>query len=470
MHIHLIAIGGTGMGALAGYLKSLGHTVTGSDGPLYPPMSDYLKAWGLAPIEGYRAGNLLPRPDLVIIGNAVGQANPEAEAAIAAGIPHLSMAQAIRQFGIEGKKSLVITGTHGKTTTAALTAFLLAHAGRDPGAIVGGVLQATGRSFYAGRGNEFVVEGDEYETAFFDKGPKFLHYAPEILVIGNLEFDHLDNFADLAALEAAFAKLAAQVPARGAILAGAEFPAAMRAARAANSPARLLRFGLDPSFEISASDPEFHPEGARFSLRFAGEDWGRLETRLFGVHNLRNALAAAGAARLAGLARDEIAAGLREFPGVKRRQEFRGAHPASGAGIFDDFGHHPTAVALTLDAFRRHGHSEVWAVLEPKSYTASTRRFQSEFAGALAGRCARAFALEVWWKTKVAPENRFSAATLARELAARGTPAAACADPGALESALREALAALPAEAPRPTLLFFSSGTHGGVRDRLLET
>jgi UDP-N-acetylmuramate: L-alanyl-gamma-D-glutamyl-meso-diaminopimelate ligase len=466
MHIHFIAIGGTGMGALAGYLKAQGHEITGSDGPLYPPMSDYLRQWGLQPVEGYRAENLIPRPDLVIIGNAVGAANPEAQAALASGVPCLSMPQAIRRFGIEGRESLVITGTHGKTTTSALTAFLLDHAGLRPDAVIGGVMKHNGRSFFAGGGGQFVIEGDEYETSFFDKGPKFFHYAPHQLVIGNLEFDHLDNFKSLDELEAAFAKLAAMVPADGAIFLGGESPAARRAVAAAAPKCQVVSFGLAEDCQVHPGEIEYAQDGTRFDLLFEGGSLGRFHSRLMGEHNLRNAMAAILVARRCGIPFDKIAAGLAAFEGVKRRQEYCGM--AGGAKVFDDFGHHPTAVAQTLDAFRLHGFERLWAVLEPKSYTASTNRFQSEFAEALAGRCERLFALEVWWKSKVPDAERFSARKLAADLAPAGITAAACANPDELEKSLREALNAAAKDAASPTLIFFSSGTHGGVRARLL--
>ncbi len=468
MHIHLIAIGGTGMGALAGYLKSLGHEVTGSDGPLYPPMSDYLRQWGLRPVEGYRAENLVPRPHLVIIGNAVGAANEEAKTALASGIPCVSMPQAIRQFGIAGRESIVITGTHGKTTTSALTAFLLDHAGLRPDAIIGGVLKNNGRSFYTGGGKQFVIEGDEYETSFFDKGPKFLHYAPHQLVIGNLEFDHLDNFKTLADLEAAFSKLAAQVPEDGAIFLGGESPAALRAVTAASPRCQVVTFGLTPECQVHPGQIEHQQNGTHFDFLFEGGSLGRFHSPLMGEHNLRNALAAILVARRCGIPFDKIRAGLAAFQGVKRRQEFCGT--AGKAKVYDDFGHHPTAVAQTLDAFRLHGFDHLWAVLEPKSYTASTNHFQADFAAALAGRCERLFALDVWWKTRVPEVERFSAKQLAADLAPSGITATACASPDDLEKSLRDALAAAATDAIPPTLVFFSSGTHGGVRERIVQS
>ncbi len=459
------------MGALAGYLRAAGHTVTGSDGPLYPPMSDMLQRWGLKPIEGFRPENLEPRPDLVVIGNAVGKTNPEAIAVIERAIPFISMAQAIRQFGIEGRESLVITGTHGKTTTTAMTAFLLNCAGKDPGAIFGGVLKNTGESFFRGHHRYFVVEGDEYETAFFDKGPKFFHYAPHHLLVGNLEFDHLDNFKSLDALEDAFSRLAALVPVDGSITVGLESPAALRAVKNSGSRARVLTFGLDPAADIHAKNIAWHPDGTHFDAVIGGVDVPGLESQMLGAHNLRNALGALALAHACGVDAATLRRCLALFQGVKRRQEFCGfVVGAMPARIYDDFGHHPTAVKETLEAFRQHGHRNLWAILEPKSYTSSTNRFQDDFARAIAGRCERAFALGVWWNSKLAQADRFSPEKLAADLNAQGTRAESCVDPDALESALRSALREEPDPANPPTLVFFSSGTHGGVRERMLTT
>ena len=376
MRIHMMAVGGTGMGALAGLLKAQGHEVTGCDTALYPPMSDYIERYGIPCQCGFDAAHLTPPPDLLVVGNAIHADNEEARAAIEMGIEYCSMAEAIRRFAVDGRRSLVVAGTHGKTTTTGLCGYLLERAGLKPNLIVGGIAKDFDAS-YLWRGGEWTaIEGDEYETAFFDKGPKFLHYAPSILLLNNIEMDHLDNFKDLAALETAFLRLFGEVREGGVVVAGVESESVRRLIPMAGRP--VQSFGLAGTEDWSARGIEEDSKGTAFSLVREGRDLGRFLSPLSGRHNLRNAVAAIAACLATGADLEAVRAALPAFKGMKRRQEV--VFSGGGITVIDDFAHHPTAIAETIAGLRnRYKPSRFVACFEPRSFTCQTKLHQESF-------------------------------------------------------------------------------------------
>jgi UDP-N-acetylmuramate: L-alanyl-gamma-D-glutamyl-meso-diaminopimelate ligase len=378
--VYLIGICGTAMASLAGMLQKSGYEVGGSDEHVYPPMSTYLEQLGIGVLEGYTKEHLQTfRPDLVIIGNAAASTNPEAAATVEMDLPYTSMPEAIYQLFIKGKHSIVVSGTHGKTTTTALMSWLLEAAGRDPSMVVGGIPVDFGHNFKLGEGAEFVIEGDEYNTAFFDKGPKFLHYNANTLIVNNIEFDHADIYDSLEAIVAAFRAAVKQVRAGDVIIANGDDSNVTPLRQDAS--ARWLTFGFDPGSDIRATDLEFGRESTSFTAWWEGKEWWRFSSSLSGRHNVLNALANIAASRLRGLTESEIQKGLESFRGIKRRMEFRGQE--RGVIVIDDFAHHPTAIATTLDGARaRYPGSRLWAVFEPKSISSARKEFEDGYIDA----------------------------------------------------------------------------------------
>jgi len=378
--VYLIGICGTAMASLAGMLQQRGYAVGGSDEHVYPPMSTYLESLRIPVLEGYTKEHLLTfRPDLVVIGNAAAVTNPEAAATVELDLPYTSMPEAIRELFIKGKHSIVVTGTHGKTTTTSLMAWLLEAAGRDPSMVVGGIPLNFNQNFKLGGGDDFVIEGDEYNTAFFDKGPKFLHYGANTLIVNNIEFDHADIFADLQAIIEAFRNVVRQVAPGDAIIANGDDRNA--AALRFDARARWLTFGLERTRDIFATDVEFAPQTTSFTAWWEGRQWFRFTTNLSGRHNVLNALADIAAARLRGVTAQEIQRGLETFKGIKRRMEVRGVE--RGVTVIDDFAHHPTAIATTLNGARkRYPGQRIWALFEPRSISSSRKEFESGYIDA----------------------------------------------------------------------------------------
>ena len=385
--VYLIGICGTGMGALAGLLKEAGYAVRGADAGVYPPMSTHLDRLGISVHEGYDPAHLDPAPDLVVVGNACTPTHPEAAYAREQGLVQASLPEALAHlFLTDARRPIVVTGTHGKTTTTALLVHTLRAAGADPGFLVGGVLQAndaTGfpeASYAVGTDQPFVVEGDEYDSAYFDKRPKFMHYRPARAVVTSVEFDHADIYADEAAYRAAFERLAGTLAARDGLLAlCGDDPAA--AALAAHTDARVRTYGLDGGDDIAAEDVRVTPEGQHFTLTMGGLPRGDLFLPLHGRHNLQNALAVALLALTEGCSPDQIAEGFRTFRGVKRRQERRGE--AGGVLVLDDFAHHPTAVDATIRAVKAaYPERRLVAVFEPRSNTSRRARFEDAYGAA----------------------------------------------------------------------------------------
>ncbi len=427
MHVHFIAIAGTAMGSLAGLMKSRGHEVTGSDEGVYPPMSTFLERWGVPVTIGFSPENVLARrPDLVVIGNAVRPDNPEARAAIDAGLDYSSLPDALFEHAIRGKHSIVVCGTHGKTTTTSMLATLLYEAGRDPSLLVGGIAANFDGSFRDGAGPEFVVEGDEYDTAFFDKTPKFLHYGPETCVITGIEFDHADIYRDLAHVRGEFEKLVARLGTTGTLIAAAGAETLDAVARGARCT--VVRYGVECEADLEARRLEADPTGTHFDLIARGENVARALLPAWGRHNVANALAALAVCEVRGVPLARAAALLARYQGVKRRQEVRGE--IAGVTVIDDFGHHPTAVRETLGGLAaRYPGRRLIAVMEPRSNTSRRAVFQEEYARSFSG-AARAVIARVpdapIYSAFGGETALLSADKLAADLTARGIPTVAC--------------------------------------------
>jgi UDP-N-acetylmuramate: L-alanyl-gamma-D-glutamyl-meso-diaminopimelate ligase len=456
-HVHLIGIGGTGMTALAGLLVERGARVTGSDRELYPPTSTLLAEMGIEVGTGFDPARLRPDPDLVVVGNAVKRGNPEAEDVLDRRLPHTSMPRILSERFLAGRHSIVVAGTHGKTTTTAMLAWVLHHAGRDPGFLIGGLPRNFARPYALGKGPAFVIEGDEYDTAFFDKGPKFLHYRPDTAIVGTVEFDHADIFRDLAHVRQAFVWLTNIVPRRGLLIRHEDCDLTVDATSGAHS--RVEGYGLAKGHwratELRASE-----EGSRFVVTRAGAPAGEVRLPLSGEYNVRNALAVIAAAWEQGLAFDEIAAGLATFEGVKRRLETRGE--AGGVVVLDDFAHHPTAIAETLRAVRqKYPGRRLFAVLEPRSGTLRRNVFQERLATAFDGADEVVLA-EVFGAAEIPEKDRLDPARLVRDIEARGRPARFLPDVPAIVSFLAERTRS------GDVVAVLSNGGFGGLHDKLL--
>jgi UDP-N-acetylmuramate: L-alanyl-gamma-D-glutamyl-meso-diaminopimelate ligase len=446
------------MASLAGLLRERGHAVTGSDQDVYPPMSTQLEELGIEVRSPYAEANVPRDADLVVIGNALSRGNPEVEAVLDRRQRYTSLPALVADEFLRERRSLVVAGTHGKTTTTSLVAHLLEQAGRRPSFLVGGVPLDFGRSYRLGAGEEFVIEGDEYDSAFFDKRPKFVHYLPSVAVIGNVEFDHADIYPDLAAVQAAFGRLVDVVPRSGLIVAGSESPALAPVLKRARC--RVATFGLDAGADWRASDVVGGPDGTRFRLAARGRDVGAFQLSMGGEHNVRNALAALAVVAEAGVDPESVRPALAGFRGVKRRLELRGE--ARGVSVYDDFAHHPTAVAATLGALRaRGGRGRLVAVFEPRSYTSRTRVFQDDFARSFAA-ADRVYVAAAHLPGKVPEGERLSEADLVAATNRHG---------GRAEFVPRvEAIVATLAAELRPgdTVAILSNGGFGGIHEKLL--
>jgi UDP-N-acetylmuramate: L-alanyl-gamma-D-glutamyl-meso-diaminopimelate ligase len=377
--VHLIGICGTAMATLAALLKQRGHDVRGSDHNMYPPMSEFLAAQGVTTFNGYQAEHITGDIDLVVVGNAISRGNVELEEVLDRKIRYCSLPEAVRDHFLWGSRSIVIAGTHGKTTTTALAGWVLAHSGADPSVFIGGIAENFDGSYRLGGGREFVIEGDEYDSAFFDKTAKFLKYLPDVAVVNNIEYDHADIYPDLESIRVAFRRLVNLVPRRGLLLLCADDGEAMALQKVAKSPVQT--FGLAAGATWQAHDLRVEQGGTTFSVRREGTPTGTFRVPLLGAHNVRNALAAIAVGASSGLSPDTMAAALRAFKGVRRRMQLRGT--AGGVDVYDDFAHHPTAIAETLAGVRAaYPNRRVWAIFEPRSATSCRRIFQDDFARA----------------------------------------------------------------------------------------
>ena len=446
------------MASLAGLLVEKGHQVTGSDQDVYPPMSTQLEALGIPVRSPYDAANVPEDADLVVIGNALSRGNPEVEAVLDRRQRMTSLPALVAEEFIRGRVSLVVAGTHGKTTTTSLLAFLLSQAGLDPSFLVGGVPVDFGRSYRLGRGSAFVIEGDEYDSAFFDKRPKFVHYLPDVAVVGNLEHDHADIYPDLESVKTAFRRLLALIPRRGLLVAGIESPAVRELVPGAYCRVETFGIGVEADWRAEAVTPG--PRGVRFRLVRRGGDEGEFETALPGLHNVRNALAALAAAAAAGLAPGAARGALAAFRGVRRRLELRGE--AAGVAVYDDFAHHPTAVRETIDALRAAFPARrIVAVFEPRSYTARSRVFQDDFARALAA-ADEVVVAAVHAPGKLPEGQRLSETALVEGIRGRGVPARFMPTVEAILDGLT------PDLREGDAVLVLSNGGFGGIHEKLL--
>ena len=380
-HIHLIGICGTAMASLAGMLKQRGFKVTGSDAAAYPPMSDFLAGLGIPVAQPYAEANLQPHPDLVVVGNAISRGNVELEYLLDHRIPFCSLPQILHDEFLSGREVIVIAGTHGKTTTTSMLAWIFQSAGKRPAFLVGGIAENFGSSFALGDGGHFIIEGDEYDTAFFDKGPKFLHYFPDSVILTSVEFDHADIYKDLDAVKTAFKRLVNLVPRRGRIVAYAGNSNVTECVAKALSPVERYGSHGDPTWQIANLRQD--PQRTRWSVLREGRHWGDFEFSLAGEYNVLNATAAAAMAAAYGITTEQIAAALKSFKSVKRRLEVKAE--VNGVTIIDDFAHHPTAIAETIKALRaRYPGRRLWAILEPRSNTLRRNVLQNDLAQSLA--------------------------------------------------------------------------------------
>jgi UDP-N-acetylmuramate: L-alanyl-gamma-D-glutamyl-meso-diaminopimelate ligase len=416
--IHLIGVCGTAMATLAAMLKRKGYDVRGSDQNVYPPMSDFLAEQQITTLQGYKPEHITAELDLVVVGNAISRGNPELEEVLDRKIRYCSLPEAIRDHFLWGSRSVVIAGTHGKTTTTSLTGWLLTYGGADPSVLIGGIADNFGGSYRIGGGREFVIEGDEYDSAFFDKTAKFLKYLPDIAVINNVEYDHADIYPDLESIRLAFRRFVNLIPRRGLLLTGADDPEARALGDKAHC--RVETFGLSEGADWQAHDLKIAAGSTTFNLRRKGTSAGTFEVPMLGAYNVRNALAAIAIGGAVGLSPDTMAEGLRAFKGVRRRLQLRGT--ARGVSVYDDFAHHPTAIFETLAGVRSaYPDRRIWAIFEPRSATSCRKVFQKEFARAFAP--ADHVLLPAIFRSTLPEDQRLSAEQLVAELKDSGKDA-----------------------------------------------
>ena len=463
-HIHLIGICGTAMASLAGMLKQRGHRVTGSDAAAYPPMSDFLHDLGIPVAQPFDSKNLEPKPDLVVVGNAISRGNAELEHILDQRIPFCSLPQLLHDEFLRGKEVLVVAGTHGKTTTTSMLAWIFHHAGLDPSFLIGGIAENFGSSFHLGQGKHFILEGDEYDTAFFDKGPKFLHYFPDSIILTSVEFDHADIYKDLDAVETAFKRLVNLVPRRGRIVAfdgatgeSAESPSLERCLAKAFCPVERYGAGVRANWKVT--NLRLDPDGTRWTVVRDGQPWADFEFPLAGEYNVWNATAAAALGASCGVPKQAIADALKIFKSVKRRLEVKAQ--VNGITIIDDFAHHPTAIAGTLKALRaRCAGARLWAILEPRSNTLRRRVLQSDLARSLAG--ADEVIVANVFRSEAVPENeRLELPALAAEIKQNGRPVRLLADADAIVQTIAPELRS------GDVVAILSNGGFGGIYEKL---
>lgn len=453
--VHFIGICGTAMASAAAALQERGIHVTGSDQNVYPPMSTFLAERRIEVMAPFVESNLAHRPDLVVIGNAISRGNPECEAVLERKLRYCSLPELLKEFFIRGKRSLVVTGTHGKTTTTSLLAWVFEHNGFNPSFLIGGIPTNLGQGARFTDSEWFIIEGDEYDTAFFDKRSKFLHYLPDVAIINNLEFDHADIFENLGAIQKSFAQFIRLIPRNGLLLANGDEPNLRGLLDVNHCPVR--RFGMSDENDVRAERLELFGSGSRFSIGSS-----TFTIPLVGELNVRNALAVAACALHCGLADAQIQSAFDTFRGIKRRMEVRGE--AAGVTVVDDFGHHPTAIAETVKALRvKFPGRRLWAVFEPRSNTTRRKVFQDEMVSALAlADCV--VVAQVARLDQIKAEERLDPEKLMLDLRATGKPAAYLSDV--------EAIVAHVAKERRAgdVICVFSNGGFGGIHDKLLKS
>ena len=463
-HIHLIGICGTAMASLAGMLKQRGFRVTGSDAAAYPPMSDFLEELGIPVAQPFDERNLDPVPDLVVVGNAISRGNVELERILDQRIPFCSLPQLLHDEFLRGREVLVVAGTHGKTTTTSMLAWIFHTAGMQPSFLIGGIAENFGSSFHLGQGKHFILEGDEYDTAFFDKGPKFLHYFPDAIILTSVEFDHADIYKDLDAVETAFKRLVNLIPRRGRIIAfdgatGEETESAslQRCLNKAFSPVELYGSGATADWKIT--NLKLEAGKTSWTVLHENRPWSDFEFPLAGEYNVWNATAAAAMASAYGISKEEISAALKTFKSVKRRLEVK-AH-INGITIIDDFAHHPTAIAGTLKALRaRYAGARLWAILEPRSNTLRRRVLQADLVRSLA--VADEVIVAGVFRSEAVPENeRLELPELAADIRKHGRRARLIANADEIVETIS------PEMRSGDVVAILSNGGFGGIYEKL---
>ncbi len=475
-HIHLIGICGTAMASLAGMLKQRGFHITGSDVAAYPPMSDFLAGIGIAVSQPYAEANLSPRPELVVIGNALSRGNVEVEYVLDQRLPFTSMAALVHEEFLRGREVLTVAGTHGKTTTTSMLAWIFHEAGRQPSFLIGGIAENFGSSFAVTEGREFILEGDEYDTAFFDKGPKFMHYFPDGVILTAVEFDHADIYRNLDEIKTAFKRLVNLVPRRGRVIAWDEQASAANTRRSGNRDQILKgsvsecvsrafctveRYGFAEDSAWRIRDVRYDPQCTAWRVERHGKPWAEFDFALAGEYNVLNATAAAALAAGYGIDSATIGDALRSFRSVKRRLEVKAE--IEGITVIDDFAHHPTAIAVTLQALRtRFAGRRLWAILEPRSNTLRRNVFQRELVESLMNADEVVMAA-VYFKQSDAlrPEERLDVNAVVAELQRRERRARQFADADAIVAGIASELRS------GDVVAILSNGGFGGIYEKL---
>jgi UDP-N-acetylmuramate: L-alanyl-gamma-D-glutamyl-meso-diaminopimelate ligase len=452
------------MASLAGMLKASGATVTGSDENVYPPMSTMLESLGIPVMQGYKPEHLEPAPDCVIIGNAIPRGNPEVEETLNRKLLYRSQAETVKREFIRGHRSLVVAGTHGKTTTTSIAAWVMERGGLNPTFLVGGVVQNFDSSFRVTDSPYFIIEGDEYDTAYFDKGPKFMHYLPEVAIVNNIEFDHADIYADLPAVKTAFRRLMNLVPGNGRLIAGWDSPHVREVVAEMGSKlfTRLETFGTSTDAMWQARDIDYSGELARFRVFREGKQWGEFQTTLIGDFNIRNILAVIVAADFWGVTPEAINEALTTFKSVRRRMQVRGEE--RGVTVIDDFAHHPTAVRETLAALRtKYRDRRLFAIFEPRSWSSRLAVFQDDYARAFTD-ADYVIVASVFDSQKATEKGRvLDTDRLMSDIAAQGKPALR------IEGADEIVRHLSPELRAGDVVAIMSNGGFGGIHDKLLD-
>ena len=461
-HVHVIGIGGSAMAPLAGMLREHGYRVTGSDSGVYPPASTLLEKLGISFFHTFDAANLTPAPDLVVVGNIIARGNPELEEVLDRKIPYRSMPEILEEVFLPGRHSIVVSGTHGKTTTTAMLAWIFHTAGKRPNFLVGGVAENFGKSYGLGGGKEFILEGDEYETAFWDRGPKFFHYHPDDLIITSLEFDHADIYRDFETYELAFRRLVNLVPRRGRDVIWGDTedsgPALRRAAEKAFCPVET--YGFSAENDWVASDLAVDGAGMKFRIVHKGKPFGDFVLAASGRHNVLNAMAAIAVANGRGISAEDLAKALATFRSVKRRMDVKGE--VRGVLVVDDFAHHPTAVRATIEAAQaRWPGRRLWAILEPRSNSMRRKVFEETLPVALA-LADQVVLGGVFRAQQLGDENRLEPEAVAESVRELGKSARVFPSADAIADQL-----SLEAE-PGDVLLVMSNGSFDGLCEKLL--
>jgi UDP-N-acetylmuramate: L-alanyl-gamma-D-glutamyl-meso-diaminopimelate ligase len=450
---HFLGICGTAMASVAAALRERGFKVTGSDENVYPPMSSFLQEKGIVLKAGYRAENIPADADVVVIGNVMRRGNPEVEAVLNRKLFYLSLPEVLKNYFLRGCHNLVVTGTHGKTTTTALLAWIMEKAGRKPGFLIGGIPQNFGEGARLNESKYFVIEGDEYDTAFFDKRSKFVHYLPELVIVNNIEFDHADIFSNLDEIKLSFRRLLNIVPQNGMVLVNGDDHNCVEVAK--DCLAQMIEVGFSKNCAQRIRDVAYSSSGSRFKL---GDD--AFEVPLVGEFNVRNAAMAAMAARFYDVPKTKIDSAFKSFTGIARRQELRGE--ARGVKVIDDFGHHPTAIAYTLQALRhRYRGHRLWAVFEPRSNTARRAVFQQQLPDALK-LADGVFVSQVARLEQIPEDQRLKPEKVVAAIARNGRPAFYEQNADTIVERI------VPMLRPKDVVVVFSNGGFDNIHEKLL--